>query len=63
MNRRQRPEKHNDASRSAVQSDALVLAEHPRAIVYPPGSWGPTEANHLIAPDGGWHNPVTANLR
>ena len=42
---------------------APVLAEHPRAIVYPPGSWGPTEANRLIAPDGGWHNPVTANLQ
>ena len=37
-----------------------VLAEHPRAIVYPPGSWGPPEADGLIAADGGWHNPDPA---
>ena len=34
-----------------------VLSKHPRAMVYPTGSWGPDEANHLIAADGGWHNP------
>ena len=25
---------------------------------YEPGTWGPTEAEHLIAGDGGWHNPA-----
>jgi hypothetical protein len=25
---------------------------------YKPGSWGPKEADALIAADGGWHNPV-----
>ncbi|MHB1667318.1 MAG: glucose-6-phosphate dehydrogenase [Thiomonas sp.] len=34
-----------------------VLIKHPRAIAYPPGSWGPREADRLIAADGGWHNP------
>ena len=33
-----------------------VLAEHPAAIPYPPGTWGPPAANHFIAADGGWHN-------
>ncbi len=34
-----------------------VLIKHPRAITYPPGTWGPVEADCLIAADGGWHNP------
>ena len=34
-----------------------VLSDHPLAIVYAPGSWGPAAANHLIAADGGWQNP------
>jgi glucose-6-phosphate 1-dehydrogenase len=34
-----------------------VLCEHPRALVYPAGSWGPDEANRLMAAHGGWHNP------
>ena len=25
---------------------------------YPPGSWGPPEADRLIADDGGWSNPM-----
>jgi glucose-6-phosphate 1-dehydrogenase len=24
---------------------------------YEPNTWGPTEADHIIAGDGGWHNP------
>ncbi len=35
-----------------------VLNEHPAAIVYEPGSWGPKAADDFIAADGGWHNPV-----
>ena len=38
-----------------------VLMDHPPVIVYAPGSWGPPAANHLIAADGGWHNPDPAN--
>ncbi len=34
-----------------------VLAEHGPALAYPPGSWGPPEADAFIAADGGWHNP------
>jgi glucose-6-phosphate 1-dehydrogenase len=35
-----------------------VLASHSQAISYKPGSWGPKQANALIAPDGTWHNPT-----
>jgi glucose-6-phosphate 1-dehydrogenase len=34
-----------------------VLKNHPKAYPYPRGSWGPKEADALIAKDGGWHNP------
>jgi glucose-6-phosphate 1-dehydrogenase len=34
-----------------------VLAHHHRAIPYKPGSWGPKQADALIAADGEWHNP------
>ena len=34
-----------------------VLRAHRRARPYRRGSWGPKEADALIAADGGWHNP------
>ena len=34
-----------------------VFKEHHPAIPYPRGSWGPKEAEALIAKYGGWHNP------
>ncbi len=34
-----------------------VLKTHHRARPYKRGTWGPKEANAIIAPDGGWHNP------
>jgi len=34
-----------------------VLKHHPRAIPYRRGSWGPKQADNIIASDGGWHNP------
>jgi glucose-6-phosphate 1-dehydrogenase len=34
-----------------------VLKEHPPSLPYPRGSWGPEEADALIAKYGGWHNP------
>jgi len=34
-----------------------VLANHHGAIAYRRGSWGPKEADALVAPDGCWHNP------
>lgn len=35
-----------------------VLEAHHRACLYAPGSWGPKEADALIAADGGWFNPA-----
>jgi glucose-6-phosphate 1-dehydrogenase len=35
-----------------------VLSKHHPALAYQPGSWGPKEADALMAADGGWHNPV-----
>jgi glucose-6-phosphate 1-dehydrogenase len=34
-----------------------VLETHQQARPYEHGSWGPKEAEVLIAPDGCWHNP------
>jgi glucose-6-phosphate 1-dehydrogenase len=34
-----------------------VLKKHHRVRPYRRGSWGPKEADSLIASDGGWHNP------
>ncbi len=34
-----------------------VLGSHHSALPYKPGSWGPKEADVLIAADGCWHNP------
>ena len=35
-----------------------VLGTHHRAHAYQPGSWGPKQADALIAADGSWHNPM-----
>ncbi len=34
-----------------------VLKTHHRVRPYKRGSWGPKEADAIIAPDGGWYNP------
>jgi glucose-6-phosphate 1-dehydrogenase len=35
-----------------------VLDNHDRAHPYQPGSWGPKQADALIAPQARWHNPT-----
>ena len=47
-----------DAVEAAWAVVEPVLENHNRAHPYPPGSWGPKEADTLIAPHGRWHNPV-----
>ena len=47
-----------EAAWSVVDS---VIGTHHAAVPYAPGSWGPPEADALIAGDGGWHNPMTAS--
>jgi glucose-6-phosphate 1-dehydrogenase len=43
-----------DAIEAAWAVVEPVLTEHPATIAYAPGSWGPAQAEALIAPDGGW---------
>jgi glucose-6-phosphate 1-dehydrogenase len=38
-----------------------VLKSHHRVRPYKRGSWGPKEADTLIAADGGWQNPSSAD--
>jgi glucose-6-phosphate 1-dehydrogenase len=38
-----------------------VLEHHHHAAPYDSGSWGPTQADALIAPHGRWHNPATSS--
>ncbi|HEY2628179.1 MAG TPA: glucose-6-phosphate dehydrogenase [Usitatibacter sp.] len=52
-----------DAVEAAWSVVEPVLSKHPRSIPYKRGSWGPSEADALIAADGGWHNPGVANAR
>jgi glucose-6-phosphate 1-dehydrogenase len=47
-----------DAVESAWAVVDHVLTTHDRARPYRPGTWGPKEADALIAPDGRWHNPA-----
>ena len=50
-----------DAVEAAWAVVEPVLKKHPRSIVYQPGSWGPKQAQALIARDGGWFNPRLAD--
>jgi glucose-6-phosphate 1-dehydrogenase len=48
-----------DAVEAAWAAVEPVLKNHHRACHYRRGSWGPKEADSLIAADGGWHNPTS----
>ena len=48
----------DDAVMAAWTVVEPVLAAHVQAQPYEPGSWGPADADSLIAGDGGWHEPV-----
>jgi glucose-6-phosphate 1-dehydrogenase len=47
-----------DAVEAAWAAVDPVLRNHRRVRIYKRGSWGPKEADALIAADGGWHNPI-----
>jgi glucose-6-phosphate 1-dehydrogenase len=49
-----------DGVEEAWRVVAPALERRSRAISYRPGSWGPNEADDLIAGDGGWHCPAAA---
>ena len=46
-----------DAVEAAWAAVDPVLVKHSPVHIYKRGSWGPEEADGLIAADGGWHNP------
>jgi glucose-6-phosphate 1-dehydrogenase len=46
-----------DAVEAAWEVVDQVLKHHPRVRPYRRGTWGPKQADALIAADGGWHNP------
>ncbi len=52
-----------DAVEAAWEVVDPVLATHSAVIPYGRGSWGPAEADALIAPDGFWHNPLPERAR
>jgi len=39
-----------------------VLAADTPVYSYAPGTWGPAEVDRLLAPRGGWHDPVVTSL-
>jgi glucose-6-phosphate 1-dehydrogenase len=47
-----------DAVEAAWQVVDHVIKRHPRVRPYRRGTWGPKQADALIAADGGWHNPI-----
>jgi glucose-6-phosphate 1-dehydrogenase len=47
-----------DAVEAAWAVVDRVLTRHRRALPYRRGTWGPKQADALIAPSGRWHNPV-----
>ena len=47
-----------DAVEAAWAAIDPVLETHHRVRRYTRGSWGPKDADALIAPDGVWHNPT-----
>jgi glucose-6-phosphate 1-dehydrogenase len=40
-----------------------ILEKSTALYEYDPGTWGPEEVNRLIAPPGGWHDPVINSKR
>ena len=47
-----------DAIEAAWAAVDTVLENHPRVQPYRRHSWGPKQADALIAPHGSWHNPM-----
>jgi len=46
-----------DAVEAAWAAVDPILATHHKVCMYDRGSWGPKEADAIIAANGGWHNP------
>ena len=51
-----------DAIEAAWAVVEPVLATHHPAHAYKPGSWGPKQADRLLAGNGTWHNPMLVKV-
>ncbi len=51
-----------DAVEAAWVVIDAVLGKHNKVHRYKPGSWGPKQADTLIAADGSWHNPIPVKV-
>jgi glucose-6-phosphate 1-dehydrogenase len=49
-----------DGVEEAWRIVAPALEDHVPVTLYEPGTWGPAEADALVARDGGWHCPEVA---
>ena len=49
---------HQDTVEAAWAVVEPVLVDHPAALPYAAGTWGPPQADALVADDGGWHEPA-----
>ena len=47
-----------DAVEAAWTAVDDILVDHPKVVAYKPGTWGPPEADALVARDGGWQAPM-----
>jgi glucose-6-phosphate 1-dehydrogenase len=47
-----------DAVEAAWTAVDAVLADPPQVVAYAPGTWGPAQADTLVAGDGGWQAPL-----
>lgn len=54
---------HEDAVEAAWAVVEPVLNNHRPVQIYKRGSWGPKEADALIAADGYWYNPLSENVQ
>jgi glucose-6-phosphate 1-dehydrogenase len=55
--RPQKQETREDAVEGAWAVVDPVLADHHPAHPCVPGTWGPEQADELVAPHNRWHNP------
>ena len=50
-----------DAVEAAWTAVDDILVNHPKVVMYPAGSWGPAQADALVAGDEGWQDPAPEN--
>ncbi len=49
-----------DLAYKKIFVDPVLKSDTP-VYGYQKGSWGPSEVNQKVTPEGGWHNPTAAD--